>query len=64
MILDYCQLLSEVLSSQKENIPMKPSLTFNKDGWSFNGMNFGNDEAAAKRARDDYYNPNDLIDVL
>lgn len=61
MYFDYCQLLSQVL--RVSQTPMKPTLTFS-DGWWFNGVNYKEDKAAAIKAREDYYNPNDLDGVL
>jgi hypothetical protein len=41
-----------------------PTLTYAPDGIWFNNVWYGSDEEAAKKARDEYYSPDDLKDVL
>lgn len=62
--MDYAYELSKVMEATRRKESFPPVLTFDRRGWWFDGINYGDDEAKARQARDEYYDPNDLKDVL
>jgi hypothetical protein len=61
--MNFVRELSKVIKATSKIEPT-PVLTFQIGGWWFNGICYGDDEVAARKARDDYHNPDDLKDVL
>jgi hypothetical protein len=61
--MNFVRELEKVLQATKTEVV--PVLTFQPNGgWWFDGICYGDDEVAARKARDDYHNPDDLKDVL
>jgi hypothetical protein len=60
---DYIQILARLMSAT--STPMRPTLTFNdSSGWWFNNVCYGENKAAAVKAREEFNNADDLKDVL
>lgn len=64
--MDYSLEAWKVVQATTPKKSFPPSLTFDRSGWWFDGINYGSDEAAAKKARDVYYgkDADDLEGVL
>lgn len=57
--MELVELLMTVMQQPKRKYFLRPTLTYGTQGFEFNGSLFGNNEPAAKAAREAYWNEND-----
>lgn len=53
--MDYANEIAKVINAVTPKVPLNPILIYDVNGWTFNGINYGEDKEKAIQARDKFY---------